>query len=208
MASAKYTLFYKQQFTSNTGLKLAEDQAKAEQHHVAKLLLFENCSPSSSTLPSKNNRTFSKRCSKNKCVCFKEIIWPVIMKMKMKLENRSHRYDISRPRPRHVHSRSTKYKKCLGMMMLIDIKQHLSNIWGSIHENVKHHWDWAELIKKRVFWYLRFIFKWRWQFPKTLKVKFLRSVQSLVVRRMIAQRIHLKRSIASFYQLCSKINED
>ena len=30
------------------------------------------------------------------------------------------------------------------MTMLIYVKQHLSNIWGSVHENVKQHWDWAE----------------------------------------------------------------
>ena len=39
------------------------------------------------------------------------------------------------------------------MMMLVYIKQHLSNIWSSIHEKVKPHWVWEEkkawLIKKR-----------------------------------------------------------
>ena len=49
------------------------------------------------------------------------------MKMKMKMTNRSHRYEINRPRSRHVH-RYIKYKKCLTIMMLICIKQHLSNI--------------------------------------------------------------------------------
>ena len=24
------------------------------------------------------------------------------------------------------------------------IKQHLSNIWGSIHEKIKQHWGWGE----------------------------------------------------------------
>ena len=37
--------------------------------------------------------------------------------------------------------------------MLTCIKQHLSNIWSSIHEKVKQHWDWVEkealLIKKQ-----------------------------------------------------------
>ena len=36
--------------------------------------------------------------------------------------------------------------------MLTCIKQHLSNIWSSIHEKVKQHWGWVEkkamLIKK------------------------------------------------------------
>ena len=30
------------------------------------------------------------------------------------------------------------------MMMLIYIKQHLRNIWGSIHEKIKQHWGWVE----------------------------------------------------------------
>ena len=57
-------------------------------------------------------------------------------------EHRLHRYDINRPRSRHEHKYS-KYKKCLNMMMLIRIKQHLSNIWSSIHEKVKQHWSWV-----------------------------------------------------------------
>ena len=44
------------------------------------------------------------------------------------MKNRSHRYDIN-------------------MMLLICIKQHLSNIWSSIHEKFKQHWGWVE--KKR-----------------------------------------------------------
>ena len=73
--------------------------------------------------------------------------------MKMKIKNRSHRYDINNPRSRHGHKYS-KNKKCFSMMMLICIKQHLSNIWGSIHEKVKQYWGWVEktrcLQKKRV----------------------------------------------------------
>ena len=44
--------------------------------------------------------------------------------MKMKMKKVSHRHDINRPRLRHGH----KYRKhkCLSMMMLICIKQHLS----------------------------------------------------------------------------------
>ena len=38
------------------------------------------------------------------------------------------------------------------MMMPIYIKQHLSNIWSSIHEKLKQNWGWAKkkalLIKK------------------------------------------------------------
>ena len=29
-------------------------------------------------------------------------------------------------------------------MMVICIKQHLNNIWGSIHEKVKQYWGWVE----------------------------------------------------------------
>ena len=62
----------------------------------------------------------------------------IIMKFKMKMNNRSDRHDINRPRSRRGRKYS-KYKKCPSMMMLICIKQHLSNIWSSIHENVKQH---------------------------------------------------------------------
>ena len=47
------------------------------------------------------------------------------------MKNRSHKNDI-------------KYKKHLGMMMLICIKQHLNNICSSIHEKFKQRWDWLE----------------------------------------------------------------
>ena len=40
-------------------------------------------------------------------------------------EKRPHRYDINKPRCRRGHEYS-KYKKCLSMMMLICMKQHIS----------------------------------------------------------------------------------
>ena len=58
-------------------------------------------------------------------------------------KNGSHRYDINRPRSAHGHKYG-KYKKCLIMIMLICTKQHLSNIWGSIHKKVKRHGGWVE----------------------------------------------------------------
>ena len=87
----------------------------------------------------------------NKYVCIHGIIRLIMMKMEMKMKNRSHRYETNRPKPRH-----SKYKKCLNIMMLILCnKQHLSNIWSSVHEKVKQHWGWVEkkrcLKKKRVF---------------------------------------------------------
>ena len=51
-------------------------------------------------------------------------------------EKRLHRYDIDRARSSHGHKYS-KHKKCLSMMMLICIKQHLSNILSSIQDKVK-----------------------------------------------------------------------
>ena len=47
--------------------------------------------------------------------------------MKMKMKNRSHRYNINRPRPKHG-LKYTKYKRCLSVVMVIYIKQHLNNI--------------------------------------------------------------------------------
>ena len=47
--------------------------------------------------------------------------------MKTKMKKRLHRYDINRPMSGHGH-KYKRYKKCLSMMMLIYITQHLSNI--------------------------------------------------------------------------------
>ena len=49
------------------------------------------------------------------------------MKIRLKIKNKSQRYDINRPRPR-LEPKYTKYKMCLSIMMVICIKQHLSNI--------------------------------------------------------------------------------
>ena len=48
------------------------------------------------------------------------------MKIKLKMKNRSYRYNINRPRPRH-RDKCTKYKMCLSTLMVICIKQQLSN---------------------------------------------------------------------------------
>ena len=58
-------------------------------------------------------------------------------------EKRSHRYDKNKPWFRNEHKYS-KYKNCLTIMMLICIKQHLNNIWSSIHERVQQRWGWVE----------------------------------------------------------------
>ena len=72
-----------------------------------------------------------KNKQENKRVRIHEIIWLIMTKMKMKMKNRSHRYGKNRPRSRHGQKYS-KLKKCLSVMMLICIKQDLSNIWSSI----------------------------------------------------------------------------
>ena len=59
------------------------------------------------------------------------------------MKNRSHRYGIKRPRLRHGH-KYTKHKMYLSIMMAICIKQHLNNIWSSIHEEVKQYWGLVE----------------------------------------------------------------
>ena len=129
--------FISDTFISKARLKLAKNQAKFKQHAKAELSLFENCSLSSSTLSSKNNRS-SKKCTKNKCVCLNEVIWLTEMKMR----HGSHRYEINRLRPRHEH-KYIRYEMCLSKMMVICIKQNLSNVWSSIHERVKQHWSWV-----------------------------------------------------------------
>ena len=61
-----------------------------------------------------------------------------------------------------IEIKYTKYKMCLSMMMAICIKKHLSNIWSSIYEKVKHNWDW---VKKSVGYKKAFIcqnwFMWK-----------------------------------------------
>ena len=49
------------------------------------------------------------------------------MKIRLEMKNRSHRYDINRPRQIQGH-KCTKYKMFLGKIMVVCIKQRLSNI--------------------------------------------------------------------------------
>ena len=58
---------------------------------------------------------------------FNDVIELMVMKMRLKMKNISQKYDINRPRPRHGPN-YTKYKMCLSIMMVICIKQHLTNI--------------------------------------------------------------------------------
>ena len=140
---ANCTFLYKQHFYKQHQAEIVKKNwVKAnKQHPEAEPLLFENYLLSSSTLSSKNNRAYSKKCAK-KQVClfvyFNEIIWLIIMKVKKK--SRSHKYHINRRTSRHWLTYTNKHKKFLSMMMLICIKQHPTNTWGSIYEKVKEHW--------------------------------------------------------------------
>ena len=58
--------------------------------------------------------------------------------MKLKIKNRWQGYDINWPKPRHWHE-YTKYKMCLSIMIVICIKQHLSNMISSIQDKVNQH---------------------------------------------------------------------
>ena len=140
-----HDFFISNSFVSNIRLKLAKNQTKAKQHPEAGFMLFEDYLLPSSVLSSKNNRKYCKKCAKNKCVCFNEIMWSIIKKWGLKMKNKSRRYSINRLRPRHGH-KYTLYM-CFSMMMVICIEQHLSNSLSSVHKKVKQHWDWVE--KKR-----------------------------------------------------------
>ena len=99
-------------------------------------LLLKNYSNSSSMLCHSKIIGHKKNKQKNKFVCFHEIIRLIIMNMEMKLKYRSHRCDINRRRSVHGNKYS-KYKKCLSMLMLVCVKQHLSNVWSWIREKSK-----------------------------------------------------------------------
>ena len=62
--------------------------AKVKQHAETELLLLENYVVSSSTLSSKDNRRYSKKCAKNKYVYLNENIWLMAKKMRLKMKNR------------------------------------------------------------------------------------------------------------------------
>ena len=101
-----HALFISKTFINNVRLKLAKYQAKPQQHPEVELWLFEIYSLSSSTLSSKNNKRYSKKCTKNKYDCLIELVWLMTMKMRLKMKNISQRYDTNTPRP-HGH----KYSK-------------------------------------------------------------------------------------------------
>ena len=64
-------------------------------------------------------------------------------------------YDINRPSPSHKR-KYTSYKMVHSMMMVICIKQHLSNIWSSIHETCMYINQ--EFLACEIF--VQYLFKW------------------------------------------------
>ena len=99
-----------------------------------------------------------KKCTKSKRVNFNDVVWLIITRLKIK--NRSQIYVINRPRPRHGH-KCTKYKMYLSITMVICIKQHLSNIWSSIHESwatLRPSWQKSVAYKKRVYSTFMYVF--------------------------------------------------
>ena len=115
-----HTFLYKQHFYKQHQADIGKKSSKNKQHAETVLLLFEHYLLSISTLSSKNNRRYLKKCTKNKYVCLKEVIWFMAMKMRVKMKNISHRYNMNRSRPRHGH-KYTKLKMCLSIMMAICI---------------------------------------------------------------------------------------
>ena len=85
----------------------------------------------------KNKRRHSNKCTKDNYVSFNDVIW--LMKDEAENKYRSQRYDINWPRQSRHRHRYAKYKMSLSIMMVICIKQHLSNTWCLIHEKVKQH---------------------------------------------------------------------
>ena len=96
--------------------------------------------------------------------------------------------------PRSTHgNKYRKYKKCLIMIIFICTKQNLSNIWGSIHENVKQHWGWLEkkkkkkksvaYVKKRAFFRSRMksTIKWRTYLLKRIQRYLIRPKQKMFI---------------------------
>ena len=97
-------------FISNTFISNARQasQAKAKQHPETELSLFGNYLLFQSTLSSKNNRRYSKNCTKTKSFSFNKVIRSMTIEMRLKMNNRSQRYDINKLRPRHDHKYTTK----------------------------------------------------------------------------------------------------
>ena len=122
-----HAFFISNIFITNIRLKLVKNQGKAKEHPEAELLLLENYLLTSSSSSSKNDRSYSKKITRNKYVYLNEVIWLMTMKKMLKMKKRSHRYNINRPRPTNGH-KYTKYKMCFSVKIVICIKEHPNNI--------------------------------------------------------------------------------
>ena len=71
-------------FTSNTRPILTKSQAKVKKYLETEILLSENYSLSSSTLSSKNNRRYSKKCAKTILSISRLKRWKYLAKFKYK----------------------------------------------------------------------------------------------------------------------------
>ena len=146
----KYTLFFiSNTFIISASLKLAKKNTLRLNFHYLKIIHFLHPS-----LLYRNTKRYSQKCSK-KSTCFNDVMWSIIMKIKLKMKTRSQRYNINRPGSRYEH-KFTEYKMRLSIMMIICIKQHLSNIWSSVHEKVKQNWSWFLAASN---WKRAFLFK-------------------------------------------------
>ena len=118
-------------------MKLAKNQANAKQHPEAEFLT-SNIGILHPGYHLIIRSHILKNKQKDKHVCIHEIMQLIIMKMKTKIKIDSRKYEMNRPRCRHGHKYS-KYMKRLSIMMLVCIKQHLSNNLRTVYENVKQH---------------------------------------------------------------------
>ena len=70
------------------------------------------------------------------------------------MRNRSHIHDANIPRPRHGH-RYTNYKMSHCTMTVICIKQHISNIWSSVHEKGNSEAELKKSVAFKKIWCMR-----------------------------------------------------
>ena len=106
----------------------------------------------SASLSFKNNRRYSKKCTKKQvrtaqkmkfsikdffsnCDQIRRKLQTWSHLLKKSLMHRSQKYDINRPRPGHKY---IKYM-CLSIMIVICVKQELSNIQSGIYEKGNQH---------------------------------------------------------------------
>ena len=122
-----YASFISNTFKSQARLKLAKIQVNAKQHSEAECLKPKIIRILHPRYPLTITGPILKNKQKSKHVCIHEIMQLIIMKTKSKMKIDSHRYGINIPGCRHKH-KYTKYIKRLSLMMLICIRQHLSNI--------------------------------------------------------------------------------